>query len=152
MSDFEGMNTLTEKFGPQGFMCLGFPSNQFGHQTNNKNNEILGQLKYIRPGNGYEPNFPLFARADVNGKDELPLFAYMKSVLPVPEGDEGAQLMGDPKFIIWSPIKRSDISWNFEKFLVNQDGVPIKRYSRRYPTVDIAKDIEAVLQGAPVSA
>lgn len=145
MSDFNGMNSLTEKYGPRGFMCLGFPSNQFGHQTNNKGKEILEQLKYIRPGNGFEPLFPLFARADVNGKDELPVFTYLKSVLPVPEGADGEQLMADPKFIIWSPVKRSDISWNFEKFLVNRDGIPVKRYSRRFPTADIARDIESLL-------
>jgi len=134
-----------EKYGPQGFMCLGFPSNQFGHQTNNKGQEILQNLKHVRPGNGYEPNFPLFERADVNGKNELPLFTYLKSQLPLPKGGDGEQLMGDPKFIIWDPVKRSDISWNFEKFLIDRNGKPVKRYSRRYPTLDIAKDIEKLL-------
>lgn len=147
MSDFEGMNALTEEFGDKGFMCLGFPSNQFGHQTNNGPSEILPQLKYIRPGNGYEPNFPVFARVDINGENEMPLFTYLKSQLPVPEGEDGEQLMADPVFIIWKPIKRNDVSWNFEKFLVNQDGIPVKRYSRRYPTMEIKKDIEALLSG-----
>ena len=36
-------------------------------------------------------------------------------------------LMTDPKFIIWSPVTRADIAWNFEKFLINKDGIPIKR-------------------------
>mmetsp|Transcript_18705 Transcript_18705/g.26326 ORF Transcript_18705/g.26326 Transcript_18705/m.26326 type:complete len:155 (+) Transcript_18705:412-876(+) len=146
------MNSLAEEFGAsEGFMCLGFPSNQFGHQTNNKGKEILSQLKHIRPGNGYEPKFPIFARADVNGANELPLFTYLKSALPIPEGAEGEQLMGNPQFIIWSPVKRNDISWNFEKFLINKDGLPVKRYSRRYPTIDIKKRhrsaIESINQG-----
>jgi len=126
-------------------MCLGFPSNQFGHQTNDNNDEILNTLKYVRPGNGYEPNFPMFSKVDINGEGEHPLWAYMKSEVPVPQGQDGEQLMADPKFLIWSPIKRSDVSWNFEKFLVNANGVPVKRYSRRYPTMDIAKDIEELL-------
>lgn len=151
MSDFEGMNALTEKYGENGFMCLGFPSNQFGHQTNDNNDEILNTLKYVRPGNGYEPNFPMFSKVDINGENEHPLFAYMKSQIPVPQGNGGEQLMADPKFLIWSPIKRSDVSWNFEKFLVNSNGVPVKRYSRNYPTLDIAKDIEEILP-VPMSA
>lgn len=150
MSDFEGMNELTDKFGDD-IVCLGFPSNQFGHQTNNSPEEMLDQLKLIRPGNGYEPKFPIFARADVNGKDELPVFAYLKNKLPLPEGEEGEQLMADPLAIIWSPVKRNDISWNFEKFLVNKEGIPVKRYSRRYPTVDIAKDIQELV-GEKVAA
>uniref|UniRef100_A0A286Y1Q0 Ubiquitin carboxyl-terminal hydrolase n=1 Tax=Cavia porcellus TaxID=10141 RepID=A0A286Y1Q0_CAVPO len=36
--------------------------------------------------------------------------------------------MTDPKFIIWSPVCRNDVSWNFEKFLVGPDGVPVRRY------------------------
>jgi glutathione peroxidase len=50
--------------------------------------------------------------------------------------------MTDPKFIIWTPVRRSDISWNFEKFLIDQNGNPVKRYSRTYQTAHIAKDIE----------
>lgn len=145
MSDFNGMNSLTSEFGSSGFTCLGFPSNQFGHQTNNKGQEILDQLKHVRPGDGFEPNFPLFARADVNGEGELPLFSYLKSALPHPEGGDADIIAKDPQALIWSPVKRSDISWNFEKFLVNKEGVPVKRYSRRYPTADIAKDIQALL-------
>jgi len=145
VSDFTGMNDLTAAYGEKGFTCLGFPSNQFGHQTNNKAHEIVPQLQHIRPGNGFTPNFPIFQRADVNGEKELPVFTYLKSKLPLPVGGDGEQLMKDPKAIIWSPVKRNDISWNFEKFLVNKDGVPVKRYSRRYPTADIKKDIEALI-------
>ncbi|GAB5364060.1 hypothetical protein AAMO2058_000937100 [Amorphochlora amoebiformis] len=145
------MRNLVDEFGHKGFTCLGFPSNQFGHQTNNKAEEVLDQLKYIRPGNGYEPNFPIFARTDVNGKDALPLFTYLKHKLPVPVGEDGETLMSDPLFLIWSPVARNDISWNFEKFLVNKDGIPVKRYSRRYPTMDIKKDIQALLQNEPVA-
>mmetsp|Transcript_36240 Transcript_36240/g.66946 ORF Transcript_36240/g.66946 Transcript_36240/m.66946 type:complete len:140 (-) Transcript_36240:410-829(-) len=139
------MNSLTETYGEKGLVCLGFPSNQFGHQTWNSNDEIINNLKYVRPGNGYEPNFPMFACVDVNGANELPLFTYLKAQVPVPEGLSGETLMVDPKFIIWSPIMRNDVAWNFEKFLVNKDGIPVKRYSRNFPTMDIAKDIEELL-------
>ena len=44
--------------------------------------------------------------------------------MPYPK-DDTESLIGDPKFIIWKPVKRSDISWNFEKFLIDQNGKPI---------------------------
>ena len=45
----------------------------------------------------------------------------------------------------WSPVTRTDIAWNFEKFLFDKNGVLVKRYSRYYPTGDIKKDISALL-------
>ena len=50
--------------------------------------------------------------------------------------------MGNPQYIIWNPVKRTDIAWNFEKFLISQDGLPIKRYSRVFPAKDIGEDIQ----------
>ena len=42
--------------------------------------EILNALKYVRPGDGYVPNFQMFKIVDVNGKDEIPLYTYMKVI------------------------------------------------------------------------
>lgn len=82
---------------------------------------------------------------DVNGKDAHPLFVYLKEKLPCP-CDDAVSLMSDPKFIIWSPVTRKDISWNFEKFLISPDGKPYKRYSRRFLTIDIEADIKELLK------
>lgn len=113
-------------------------------QENCKNEEILLSLKYVRPGNGFEPKFQLFEKMDVNGKDAHPLFAFLKDKLPTPS-DDATSLMTDPKLIIWSPVCRNDVSWNFEKFLIGPDGVPFKRYSRRFLTIDIEGDIKKLL-------
>jgi len=40
--------------------------------------------------------------------------------------------MGNNNFIIWNPVERTDIAWNFEKFLIGKDGEPIQRYSKRF--------------------
>ena len=40
--------------------------------------EILNALKYVRPGDGFVPNFQMFKMVDVNGKNEIPLYTYMK--------------------------------------------------------------------------
>uniref|UniRef100_A0A3P9N778 Glutathione peroxidase n=1 Tax=Poecilia reticulata TaxID=8081 RepID=A0A3P9N778_POERE len=135
------MNELHSRFSAEGLVILGVPCNQFGHQENSRNDEILRSLKHVRPGNGFEPNFQLLEKVDVNGSDAHPLFVYLKEKLPVPS-DNAVSLMNDPKFIIWSPVCRSDISWNFEKFLIGADGEPHKRYSRNFLTSDLEGDIK----------
>lgn len=148
------MNALTETFGDS-FACLGFPCNQFGHQTQNSEQEILTMLQHIRPGAGYEPNFPMFGKLNVNGTTEDAFFTYLKAALPYPHDDKGGagsdhisdNSHGQP--FLWSPIRRSDITWNFEKFLINQDGVPVRRYSPKFATEDVAADIKALIEGGP---
>ena len=39
---------------------------------------------------------------------------------------------------------------NFEKFLVDANGQAVKRYSRFFPTLEIAKDIDSLLAGKPL--
>ena len=50
--------------------------------------------------------------------------------------------MSNPQLLIWNPVTRTDIVWNFEKFLIGPNGEPIRRYSRKYPAINIAEDIE----------
>lgn len=148
------MNALTETFGDS-LVVLAFPCNQFGHQTNESDQELLSTLKHVRPGGGYEPKFPVFSKLAVNGQDEDALFTYLKAALPVPADDKGglgadhisANAHGQP--FLWTPIRRTDITWNFEKFLINQDGVPVKRYSPKFATQDCAADIKALLEKGP---
>uniref|UniRef100_A0A2R9CD65 Glutathione peroxidase n=1 Tax=Pan paniscus TaxID=9597 RepID=A0A2R9CD65_PANPA len=123
---------------PRGLVVLGFPCNQFGHQENAKNEEILKSLKYVQPGGGFEPSFMLLEKCEVNGAGAHPLSAFLREAGQPP-------LMTDPKLITWSPVCRNDVAWNFEKFLVGLDGVPVCRYSRRFQTIDIEPDIEALL-------
>jgi len=156
------MNVLAEKYGDK-VAILGFPCNQFGHQTNENNDEFLNTLKFVRPGNGFEPApaITLFEKADVNGANAMPLFKWMKSQIMIPMGeyvdtkgngvaDIDALVLprggfGGTTVALWTPVARSDIAWNFEKFLVGPDGNMVQRYSRFYPTMDIAADIDALL-------
>ncbi|RDD43055.1 Glutathione peroxidase 1 [Trichoplax sp. H2] len=143
------MNQLLAKYAHQGngFAVLAFPCNQFGHQENLNGEEILHSLKHVRPGGGYQPDCVVMDKCDVNGSNAHPLFQFLKESLPTPS-DDADSLMSDPKFIIWKPVKRSDISWNFEKFLITADGKPYKRYSRNFRTEAIANDIEHLLSVA----
>merc|ERR1719181_1824435 len=95
----------------------------------------------------------------VNGAEADPMFKWLKEsmVLPSDEfvdtkgngcADPDALVLPREKFggstvVLWTPVARSDVAWNFEKFLVGPDGAPVKRYSRYFDTNAIAIDIEA---------
>lgn len=114
-------------------------------QENCTNGEILNSLQHVRPGGGFKPIFTIFEKCDVNGTNTHPVFAYLKDKLPYPDDDPNS-LIQDPKFLVWSPISRMDISWNFEKFLIGPEGEPLKRYSKKFPTIDIEPDIQRLLR------
>lgn len=124
-----------------------FPCCLFLSQENCQNEEILNSLKHVRPGGGFQPTFTLAQKCEVNGQNEHPVFAYLKDKLPYPH-DDPFSLMTDPKFIIWSPVRRSDVSWNFEKFLIGPEGEPFRRYSRTFQTINIEPDIKRLLKVA----
>uniref|UniRef100_A0A671P8R9 Glutathione peroxidase n=1 Tax=Sinocyclocheilus anshuiensis TaxID=1608454 RepID=A0A671P8R9_9TELE len=134
------LNALQEEFRDVGFTILGFPCNQFGMQEPGKNNEILPALKYVRPGNGFVPNFQLFEKVDVNGVNEHALFTILKVVFLL------QNFTFDPMFLcnnllFWEPLKVNDIKWNFEKFLVGPDGRPVMRWFPRVNVSEVRADI-----------
>ncbi|KAI4903854.1 hypothetical protein NFI96_034015 [Prochilodus magdalenae] len=131
------LNALHDELNHLGFTILGFPCNQFGQQEPGANNEILPALKYVRPGNGFVPNFQLFEKGDVNGESEQSLFTFLKNACP-PVGDS----FGNPtNRLFWEPLKVSDIKWNFEKFLIGRDGKPLKRWFPRVNVSEVRSDI-----------
>lgn len=118
------MNALLKQQGNSRFDFLAFPCNQFGWQEPGDNRtEILNGLKYVRPGKGFEPNFEMMAKIDVNGRKESPLYTFLKKSCRSPRGAKF-----NKERLAWDIIKADDITWNFEKFLINIDGVPVARF------------------------
>jgi len=117
---YEGLQKLYDKYKDKGLEILDFPCNQFGHQAPGTEEEIqeFCTLKY-------KTTFPLFAKVEVNGKNEEPLFRYLKS-------QEGG-FLGD------------DIKWNFTKFLVSRNGTVIGRYAPITKPESIEGDIQKLL-------
>lgn len=154
------MNGIAEKFGDK-VAILGFNCNQFGHQSNENDGETLNVMKYVRPGNGFEPKFEVMSKVNVNGAGSHPLFRWMRESVPMPQDpvgdskglgcdDNHALVLPRENFdqttvTLWSPVSRTDIAWNFEKFLIDANGNVVRRYSRFYPTASITEDIEALL-------
>ncbi|NXA07048.1 GPX3 peroxidase, partial [Sapayoa aenigma] len=130
------LNALQNELGNRGLVILGFPSNQFGKQEPGQNSEILPALKYVRPGGGFVPNFQLFQKGDVNGAKEQKIFTFLKNACP-PVAEE----FGNPNKLFWEPLRNHDIKWNFEKFLVGPDGVPIMRWYHRTNIEVVKNDI-----------
>ncbi|XP_068413166.1 epididymal secretory glutathione peroxidase isoform X2 [Eschrichtius robustus] len=135
------LSALQEELKPFDLVVLGFPCNQFGKQEPGENSEILPGLKYVRPGGGYVPNFQLFEKGDVNGEKEQKVFTFLKQSCPHP-----SELMGSIKHISWEPVMVHDIRWNFEKFLVGPDGVPVMRWFHQAPVSTVKSDILAYLK------
>uniref|UniRef100_A0A8C4QIL7 glutathione peroxidase n=1 Tax=Eptatretus burgeri TaxID=7764 RepID=A0A8C4QIL7_EPTBU len=54
----------------------------------------------------------------------------------------GLNSFGDPvNRLFWKPMKVSDIKWNFEKFLIDPNGNPVRRYFSRVHIGDVRKDV-----------
>eukprot|EP01134_Creolimax_fragrantissima_P002001 CFRG2001T1 len=75
---------------------------------------------------GFGVEFPMFSKIDVNGSDAHPMWDFMKGKLPGILGLKG-------------------IKWNFTKFLMDRNGVPIKRFGPRENPESMIKDIEKLL-------
>lgn len=118
---YEGLETLYKKYQAAGLEILDFPCNQFGNQAPGTEAEINTFCSL-----NYGTSFPRFAKIDVNGEDESPLFAFLKKA-------KGS-------------ILGSNIKWNFTKFLVDRDGNVVKRYAPTDKPEDFEKDIVELLK------
>ncbi len=117
---YKGLQHLYEKYQSKGLEILDFPCNQFGKQAPGTEDEIH-QFCEIN----YKTTFPLFSKIDVNGKNELPLYTYLK-------GQKGGFLS-----------KR--IKWNFTKFLINKKGEVIERFGPAKTPEAIEEKIARIL-------
>jgi glutathione peroxidase len=119
---YTGLEALYKKYHERGLEVLGFPCDQFGHQEPGAEAEIKEFCSVT-----YGVSFPMFAKIKVNGPDSHPLYEYLKNVLPGILGIEA-------------------IKWNFTKFLIGNDGEPIKRYAPADKPESMEPDIEAALR------
>ena len=133
---YEGIEKLYETYKDQGFTVLGFPCNQFGAQEPGTDEEISSFCSV-----NYNVTFPLFKKIEVNGANTHPLFQYLREQAPVDSNPaENSSQNSDSVELVDSSIK-----WNFTKFLIDQDGNVVKRFSPVTKPEDIVEDIEKVL-------
>ncbi|MHB8062605.1 MAG: glutathione peroxidase [Ruminiclostridium sp.] len=137
---YNGLQNLYEKYQDKGFEILDFPCNQFLNQAPGTDEEIVNFCQL-----NFGVKFKTFSKIDVNGKNAEPLFTYLKAATPSDlENSETSSfkkvLMGLGQSIIGTNIK-----WNFTKFLVDQDGNVVARYSPTFKPEDIDDKIAELL-------
>jgi glutathione peroxidase len=104
---YEGLQAVYDQYKDRGFVVLGFPANNFGSQEPGTNEEIKEFCT-----SKYKVTFPMFAKISVKGGDQEPLYAYLTGKDTNPEFG-------------------GDITWNFNKFLVDRNGKIIARFSSK---------------------
>jgi len=120
---YKGLEGLHEKYESKGLAILGFPANEFGKQEPGSNEEIAEFCK-----ENYGVKFDMFSKVVVKGEDMCPLYKFLTSKET-------------------NPQHAGDISWNFEKFLINRDGEVVARFSPKVKpdSEEVIKAIEAEL-------
>ena len=117
---FEGLEALHQKYKDKGLVVLGFPSAQFMNQEP-ETNETVEQACRINHG----VSFQLTEKVDINGKNEHPVYTYLKS--------KKGSFLG------------SKIKWNFTKFLIDKNGKVVERYAPTTKPEAIEKDILKII-------
>lgn len=118
---FKELEEIYQKYKEKNFVVLGFPSNQFMNQEPGENKEIAERCEI-----NFGVTFPLFEKIDVKGPNAHPLYQYLTK---------------EKRGLLTANIK-----WNFTKFLVNQNGDVVERYSPSTTPLKIEKDIKNLLE------
>ena len=120
---YAGLQALQNRYADRGLVVIGFPCNQFFHQEPGTAEQIQEFCSV-----NYGVTFPLFAKVDVKGPGQHPLYA----ILSQTADDSG---------------KAGNVAWNFEKFIVGRDGRVARRFRSKVVPEDskVAEAIEALL-------
>jgi glutathione peroxidase len=118
---YEALETLHETYGERGFSVIGFPANDFRGQEPGTDEEIAEFCSAT-----YGVQFPMFSKVVVTGEEKHPLYQYL-TTLPEPVGGE--------------------VTWNFQKYLVDREGNVVKMFSPRITPDDpeVVGAIESLL-------
>jgi len=118
---YKGLQEIYSKYSDKDFEILAFPCNQFGAQEPGSNEEIKEFCDI-----NFSVSFKIFDKINVNGSSASPLFKHLKN--------EAKGVMGSEA-----------IKWNFTKFLIDNNGRVIKRYSPQTTPDKIDKDLSKIL-------
>uniref|UniRef100_A0A8D8ZKY8 Glutathione peroxidase n=1 Tax=Cacopsylla melanoneura TaxID=428564 RepID=A0A8D8ZKY8_9HEMI len=110
---------LDDQLRDRGLRILAFPCNQFGGQEPGDADQIC---EFTKKRN---VNFDLFEKVKVNGDDAAPLFKFLKH-------KQGGTLV-------------DAIKWNFTKFIVDKNGIPVERHAANASPASLVPNIEKYL-------
>jgi len=120
---YTALEALQKAYGERGFSVVGFPCNQFGGQEPGSAEEIATFCSA-----SYGVSFPLFEKIEVNGDGRHAVYT---------ELTQAADAAGEA----------GDITWNFEKFLLDGEGEVVARFRPRTEpdSPEVVAAIEALL-------
>ena len=137
---YKELEALHEKYRSEGLEILDFPCNQFGQQAPG----TIQEIHQFCSAN-FDIQFPQFDKIEVNGACEHPLYTWLKAQKGFSGFDvndqRGKMMDGMLRKQDADYDKKSDIKWNFTKFLVSRDGRVLKRYEPTDKMTDIEADI-----------
>ena len=116
---------MQDRYGPEDFVVLGFPTDQFGSFATGTDQEVKNfcQAKY-------KVSFDLFAKIDVNGEEAAPFYEFLTS-------------QDAP------PVGKGKVEWNFEKFVLDRQGKVVGRF--RPHVQPKSKPVRSVIEKALAS-
>ena len=136
---YDPLEKMYEELHDKGFEILDIPCNQFAGQTPGTDEEIHEFCTLH-----YNTRFPQMKKSDVNGENELPLYAWLKQQKGFEGFGKGATAMAMSAMLKMRDKNyknNPDIKWNFTKFLVDREGNVTARFE---PTADMAEVRKAV--------
>ncbi len=124
-SQTQALDTLYRTYREQGLVVLGIPSDDFGHGEPGSSDEMKSL---------YNVSFPVFAKASLTGKDQIPLYEFLT------DAKRNAKTGGE-------------LPWNFSKYLIGRDGNPVARFDAGTPpdSPELMAAIEIELEKDSVS-
>jgi glutathione peroxidase len=109
---YQDLQELHNQYGKK-VAIIAFPANNFGGQEPGSNEEIKSFCS-----KNYQVSFPIAGKVSVKGSDMAPIFQWLTT-------------QENPDFT-------GDINWNFEKFLLDENGKLLRRYRSRVKPTDPA--------------
>lgn len=95
---YQVLEEVFQEFGGEDFVIIGFPANNFGAQEPGSNEEIKSFCQ-----KNYGVSFPMMAKISVKGEDQHELYQWLTQ-----KSKNG--------------VEDTEVSWNFQKYLINEDG------------------------------
>lgn len=120
---YEGLQTLYDRYRDQGFEVLGFPANDFKAQEPGSNEEIAAFCS-----GQYGVTFPMFAKISVKGETRHPLYNALVAAQSQAT-TQGTALRDRLAQNGLAPEDPSEVMWNFEKFLIDRQGRVVGRFA-----------------------
>ncbi len=121
---YEALEALYRRYRERGFEILGFPANEFGAQEPGTEAEIKDFCS-----TQYDVTFPLFSKIVVKGEGQHPLYAELTTRQREAQALPGTDFRGKLRDYGIDPGEPHEVTWNFEKFLVDKKGDVVARFA-----------------------